>query len=72
LNQSSRLTGGQFFQANDTAALENVYKLIDQLEKMALLQQRFVAWRELFPWPAALALAILLAEFGWKQWRRFP
>jgi len=72
LNQSSRLTGGQFFQANDTAALENVYKLIDQLEKMELLQQRFVAWRELFPWPAALALAILLAEFGWKQWRRFP
>ncbi len=72
LNKSSRLTGGQFFQANDTAALENVYQLIDQLEKRTLLQQRFVAWRELFPWPAGLALAFLLGEFVRKQWRRFP
>jgi Ca-activated chloride channel family protein len=72
LNKASRMTGGQFFQANDTAALQKVYDSIDQLEKMALLQQRFVDWRELFPWPAGAALALLLIDFVWKQRVRFP
>ena len=62
LNRSSRLTGGQFFQARDTDTLHRVYDLIDQLEKKALLQKRFVTWRELFPHCAAGALAVLLLQ----------
>jgi Ca-activated chloride channel family protein len=71
LNRASRITGGQFFQARDTAALEKVYALIDLLEKRALLQKHFVAWHELFPWLIAGALGLLLVDFGWNEvWRR--
>lgn len=66
LHKSSRMTGGQFFQARDTETLQKIYELIDQLEKKALLQKRFVTWRELFPWFAGAALVLLLADFAWN------
>jgi Ca-activated chloride channel homolog len=74
LNRASRITGGQFFQARDTGALERVYVLIDQLEKKALLEKRFVNWHELFPPLVAAALAILLLDFIWNDAarRRIP
>jgi len=49
LNRVARLTGGQFFQANDARALQEIYSLIDQLEKRELAQQRHVEWQELYP-----------------------
>ena len=71
LNRTSRITGGQFFQARDTAALQNVYALIDQLEKKALQEKQFVQWRELFPWLAAAALGLLMLNFTLNEvWRR--
>jgi len=71
LNRASRMTGGQFFQARDTETLRKVYELIDQLEKNALLQKRFVTWHELFPWLAGTALMVLLVDFlGRELWRR--
>ncbi len=74
LHKSSRMTGGQFFQARDTETLQKIYELIDQLEKKALLQKRFVNWRELFHWPAAAALSVLLAQLVWTGLirRRIP
>jgi Ca-activated chloride channel homolog len=74
LNRASRITGGQFFQARDTAALEKVYELIDQLEKKAVLEKNFVTWRELFPWLTAMSLAIAIAQFVWSDVcrRRIP
>jgi Ca-activated chloride channel homolog len=59
LNRSSRATGGQFFQANDSRTLQGIYNLIDQLEKRELIQKRYVAWRELYQWPAGLGAAFL-------------
>lgn len=61
LNKVARLTGGQFFQANDARALRDIYGVIDGLEKRALAQKRFVAWRELYPWLLAPALALAAA-----------
>jgi Ca-activated chloride channel family protein len=74
LNRASRITGGQFFQARDTSSLERVYGLIDQLEKKALLEKNFVAWREFFPELIASALALLLLDFIWNDAarRRIP
>ena len=74
LHKASRMTGGQFFQARDTEALQRVYESIDQLEKKALLQKRFVSWRELFPWLVGVALVLLLADFTWNELvrRRIP
>ena len=71
LNRASRITGGQFFQARDTLALKKVYDLIDQLEKKALTEKQFVAWRELFPWLVAAALGLMMAQFTLDEvWRR--
>ena len=67
LHKASRMTGGQFFQARDTETLQKIYELIDQLEKKALLQKRFVTWRELFPWFAGAALLLLLADGAWRD-----
>ena len=74
LHKSSRMTGGQFFQARDTETLQKIYELIDQLEKKALLQKRFVSWNELFIWPAAASLAIFLGQLVWTGLirRRIP
>jgi Ca-activated chloride channel family protein len=60
LNRSARATGGQFFQATDSRALAGIYDLIDQLEKRELIQKRFVAWQELYHWPAGSAAGLLL------------
>lgn len=70
LHKSSRMTGGQFFQARDTETLQKIYDLIDQLEKKALLQKRFVTWNELFPWFTGAGLILLLLEFTWRELSR--
>jgi Ca-activated chloride channel family protein len=71
LNRTSRITGGQFFQARDTLALKKVYELIDQLEKKALTEKQFVAWRELFPWLVAMAFGLMMTDFTVTEvWRR--
>jgi Ca-activated chloride channel family protein len=69
----SRATGGQFFQATDTRSLEGVYAMIDQLEKKALREKRLLQYRELFPWLAAAAFGLLLADAGTRTvHRRIP
>lgn len=74
LNRASRITGGQFFQARDTLALQKVYGLIDQLEKKALTEKQFVTWRELFPWLVAAAVGIMALDFAFNEVgrRRIP
>ena len=62
LNKAARMTGGQFFQARDTEGLKKVYELIDQLEKKALLQKRFVTWHEWFPWFVGAGLLLFLTD----------
>ena len=70
LNKAARATGGQFFQANDSRALDGIYRLIDQLEKRELVQKRFVLWRELYPWPAWAALVCWMLPAAWDSTRR--
>lgn len=74
LNKVARMTGGQFFQANDARALQGIYQLIDQLEKRELIQKRFVSWRELFPWFTGGAAAFWISGLVWSQLvrRRVP
>jgi Ca-activated chloride channel family protein len=72
LNRVARMTGGQFFQANDSRALEGIYRLIDQLEKKELVQKRFVTWQELFPWFAGAGLGcwllgIVVSDLGRRR-----
>jgi Ca-activated chloride channel family protein len=74
LNRSARVTGGQFFQATDSRALQGIFNLIDQLEKRELIQKRYVAWRELHPWLTGSALACLIGGLTVTQLlrRRLP
>ncbi|MBX3732795.1 MAG: VWA domain-containing protein [Verrucomicrobiae bacterium] len=64
LNKVARLTGGQFFQAQDANALENIFAAIEKLEKRDLVQKRFVSWRELYPWFLWTAAAVWLVQLA--------
>ncbi|BBP44724.1 hypothetical protein THMIRHAS_00970 [Thiosulfatimonas sediminis] len=69
LSKIGEMTGGQFFRANDTAELQQIYQYINQLEAV---QHDVFSYRlrsELFFWPlgAALLLSLLLA---WLQLRK--
>lgn len=70
LSKAARATGGQFFQARDSHALEAIYRQIDVLEKRELVQKRFVQWRELYPWLVWPALAIFSTQVIWAASRR--
>lgn len=59
------LTGGRYFRAGDTAALERIYETLGRQEPALRDERRFRPAAELYAWPlglaAALALAALLA-----------
>ena len=55
-------TGGRYFRARDVAELENIYRLLDELEPVERDKRYYRPHTELYPWPlgAALLLASLL------------
>jgi len=54
-------TGGRYFRARDTEALEEIYKILDTLEPINSDDKTLRPVRELFTWP--LAMALLLTGF---------
>lgn len=67
LRRIADATGGEYFNARDTRALENVYQRIDELEKTETEGVIYTDYRELFelfllPGVALLLLEILLAS----------
>jgi Ca-activated chloride channel family protein len=53
-------TGGRYFRARETAELESIYGLLDQVEPAAAGDEQLRPRAELFPWPLAGALGIVL------------
>lgn len=55
-------TGGKYFRARDSAELQKIYGLLDQLEPVEHDSQSFRPSRSLYPWPlgASLLIAFLL------------
>ncbi len=53
-------TGGRYFRARDTEQLEQIYKILDELEPIEKDVQRFRPQTALFYWPLALALILVL------------
>lgn len=49
-------TGGRYFRARDTAELEQIYVMLDQLEPVEKDQEVFRPVSALYPWPLGLAL----------------
>jgi Ca-activated chloride channel family protein len=60
LQAIARETGGRFFQATDTAQLEQVYDELDRLEPSVRDTRSFRPMQALFPWPAGAALVLSL------------
>jgi Ca-activated chloride channel family protein len=61
LREIARITGGAYFRATDTEALEQVYQRIGELEKTEAESRTLFIPRPLYPWPLAFALLCLLA-----------
>jgi Ca-activated chloride channel family protein len=75
LRQIAKITGGQYFRAYDTADLQKIYQLLDELEPLEKDVKSYRPIKSLFyiPLAAALAIASLLAlilyipHFNWTS-----
>jgi len=69
--QIAKETGGEFFQATNTATLLSIYQQIDQMEKTVIEQKRFQNYDEVFHWFAWGGLLCLSLNFLlWQTMKR--
>ena len=63
LTRIAQMTGGRYFRAVDTAGLQDIYRLLDEMEPVAEPEAGFRPVTALYYWPlgGAFALALLLA-----------
>jgi Ca-activated chloride channel homolog len=66
LKAIARVTGGEYFRADDAEALQQVYARIDRLEPSAGRDQWYRPSDEWFVWPLALALLLSLPAVAWR------
>lgn len=64
LEELASVTGGRYFRATDRESLERVYEEIDALETTEIEMTSFTQYGELFHWPLAAGLGLLLIELG--------
>lgn len=62
LQEVAEITGGKYFRATDTESLRNIYKEIDDLEKIKIEEQGYKEYRELFSYFLMAALMLLFLE----------
>lgn len=69
LTRIADLTGGRYFRATDTASLQDIYKLLDELEPVEEPEAGFRPVRSLFFWPlgGAFILAAMLGALSLLQ-----
>lgn len=74
LTHIATLTGGQYFRARNPDELQDIYRLLDQLEPSAQDGEVFRPQRSLFHWPLAAAFALSLMLYllnqGVAHWTR--
>ncbi len=70
LKAIAQTTGGAYFRATDSAALEEIYDRIDELEPVEGTRQWLRPRSEWFTWPLALALLLSVpaALLGGRAW----
>lgn len=61
LQEIAALTGGRFYRASSGTRLMKAFASIDKLEKTEARRRTFISYDELFPYPLAAALALMLA-----------
>lgn len=55
-------TGGQYFRAEESKALQQVYKTLNKIEKISVDEQVFRTVHEWYYFPAGVALALVLLQ----------
>ncbi|HSR50468.1 MAG TPA: VWA domain-containing protein [Acidobacteriota bacterium] len=69
LREVADLTGGRYFRATDRQSLGEIYQEIDQLERTEIKVEQFTRYGELFHYPLAAGLLLLLLELALAQTR---
>ena len=74
LKEIAAVTGGSYFKATDTEALEEIYKKIDKLEKTKVEVKEYMEYEELFGWFLLSALLCILIEVTLRntRFRKIP
>lgn len=74
LRDVARIAEGQFFRADSSAKLENIYATIDKLEKTSVKINKYREYRDFFGWFVATAVGCLGCHLALAQtiWRRLP
>ena len=60
LTQIADLTGGRYFRATDTASLQDIYRLVDELEPVEEPESGFRPVKSLYFWPLGGSLVLVL------------
>ena len=69
LQKIASTTKGRYFRATDTPSLRDIYTEIDRAEKTAFEAPQYAEYRELYPWLAWPALALLCLEMALAETR---
>jgi Ca-activated chloride channel family protein len=74
LRKVAELTGGQYYRAQDERALQEIYDRINKMEKVKIEEEKYMEYRELFPFFLIPALCLLLMDIivGQTFFRRLP
>ena len=67
LQEVAETTGGRYFRATNREGLGQIYEEIDALEKTEIEVENFTTYGELFHYPLAAGLLLLLLEVGLGQ-----
>jgi Ca-activated chloride channel family protein len=62
VKEIATITGGTYFKATNTKALEEIYTQIDQMEKTKVEIKEYTEYKELFHWFLLPGLAFILLE----------
>jgi Ca-activated chloride channel family protein len=69
LSNIASMTGGRYFRARDAAALQNIYSVIDRMERAPVHSSTVVNYRELYRWPLLVGLLSLVGELALVAWK---
>ncbi len=61
LQEIAILTGGRFYRASSGTRLMKAFESIDKLEKTEARRRTFISYEELFPYPLAAAIILMLS-----------
>jgi Ca-activated chloride channel family protein len=69
LTRIAAITGGRYFRAKDTAGLQEIYRLLDEMEPVAEPEAGFRPVKSLYYWPlgGAFVLTVFLCVMGLLQ-----